>query len=267
MRVNFMKKQLAKIMCGCVLLSVVQLGIFSTINVADYAADGIMDTFKTKADVAGNCSISLENYQQTPTDGSGQSTSKGSMNWIYDANKKSAPESDGIYWRIDFSKGNCKAVKARYNRRYDNVVHSFTPGTKTILETKFFYPSVYIEAELFGMGTDGGGAWASNGKLLTLKAQNKTSREWLLKDINGQTLISLDDPAYQTDEKRADAKLRAAWENRWHHFYIELESMSDNKIQYTVYHDGKKLNETPIEFDIAKDACGFENERKHRAAH
>lgn len=254
MRVNFMKKQLAKILCGCILLSVVQLGMFSAVNAADYAADGIMDAFKTKADVAGNCSFSLENYQQTPTDGSGQSTSKVSMNWIYDTNKKSAPESDGTYWRIDFSKGNCKAVKARYNRRYDNVIHSFTPGTKTILETKFFYPNVYIEAELFGMGTDGGGAWASNGKLLTLKAQNEPNREWLLKDINNNTLISLDDSDYQTEGKRDDAKLRAAWENRWHHFYIELESMSDNKVQYTVYHNGKKLNETPIEFGVAKDA-------------
>lgn len=246
------KKGLSGLISGCMLLSALQIGTVIPASAAVVTPEEQMKTFKTAADIDGNYSVSIVNdsYQE----GEGESTSTAVQSWYQDTSRKVGIMGDGTSWRIDFDKGNRRAVTARYDVGYPKVVHSFTPGSKTILETKFFYEKDSHIVELFLPGTDGGGAWGSSKSLITIKAQNESNRTWLVQDVNGGELLSLDDPRYQTNGERDTAKIQADWINQWHHIYIELESLENNQIQYDVYHNGEKLNDAPIVFTVDTSA-------------
>ena len=245
------KKGIAGLIGCCMFLSMIQLGNIVPVSAAVITPAEQMKTFKTAADVDNNYSVSIVNdsYQE----GEGESTSTAVQSWYQDVSRKSGVMGDGTSWRIDFDKGNRRAITARYDAGYPSVVHSFAEGTKTILETKFFYEKNSHIVELFILGTDVG-AWGSGKPLVTIKAQNEANRTWLVQDVNGNELLSLDDPRYLTDGVRDTSKLDAAWVNQWHHIYIELESLADNQIQYDVYWNGEKLNDTPIVFTLAQEA-------------
>lgn len=242
------KRVVAGVLCTTAALTAMQFGRVPKVWAGELVQEEQMETFKTEADLDFHYTLSVDGKTE-------ESTASAVQSWSVDESRRIEPEGDGTAWRIDFSKGNQKNVTARFDRGFDTVAHSFVPGTKTAFEVKFFYDKINQAVKLFGLGTNGSGAWAVGTELLTIKAQNESNRTWLIQDVNKNELLSLDDPRYQKEDgTRDDAKLRAAWENQWHHFYLEMETLADNNLQYDVWYNGEKLNREPIVFAISPDA-------------